>query len=389
MTNRPRLLRLPRGNDPHRARRRPRRTRRPLRGDDRGSALAFAALVFLGVLGILALAIDLGMLFETRGQAQRTADAAALAGAAALVDFGNSTDVIDRVHEYTMGFVDTNPVRGVTASVEPTDIVVDLDAWRVTVTVHRTAARGNAVPTVFGRIVGRDEVDVAAIATAEAAPALGVNCLLPLAMPDRWNDINDNGLFEAPPEHYVPWGAAGATGYGSPDIGTEIVIKPFKSTEQMNSSWYFPWRPPGQSGGDDYRDNIAGCVDPSVVIQTGDVVDTEPGAMIGPTKQGFGDLIAQDPNAYWRAGDKCVGRTGVDGCVGFSARVRPMPMFDPSVPPDPGSKPFTITNFMNVFVDRIQGNEVYARFLGVSGVVPGGGGAGTTGPAVRYVRLIQ
>ncbi|MFW6198792.1 MAG: pilus assembly protein TadG-related protein, partial [Acidobacteriota bacterium] len=162
--------------------------RRPLAGpvaDERGSALAFAALAFLGILGMLALAIDLGMLFETRGQAQRAADAAALAGASALVDLGNDPAVEDQAFERADDYVDENPVRGELASLEPGDVDVDLEEWRVTVTVHRTAERENPVSTLFGRIIGKETVDVTALATAEAAEAGGAKCLLPLAIPDR------------------------------------------------------------------------------------------------------------------------------------------------------------------------------------------------------------
>jgi hypothetical protein len=343
----------------------------------------------LGILGMLALAIDLGMLYEARGQAQRTADAAALAGAAALVDYGNDPGVEDRVYEYAEPYVEDNPVRGVVASMEPGDVDVDLEEWRVTVTVHRTAERDNPVSTLFGRVIGKETVDVAAVATAEAAEAGGAKCLLPLAIPDRWFDANDDGLYdEEDGDYYIPWPEDDATGYGNEDIGEEIVIKPFKESGRMNESWYYPFRPEGDQGGADYRDNIVDCVDEDYVYEFGDEVDTEPGAMIGPTKQGFQDLIDQDPDARWDDVDECVTRG--DGCIFDSPRIRAAPMFDPREAPDPGSKPLTFTNFANIFVDRIQGNEVYGRFLGLSGVPGGGDTSGDDdGPAVRFVRLIQ
>ena len=359
-----------------------------LRREDRGSVLAFTALAVAGVLGMLALAVDLGMLFEARNAAQRAADASALAGAAALVDLGNDPGVEDRVLEYALPFVQSNPVRGEAASVEPGDVVVDLDQWHVTVTVHRTADRGNAVPTVFGRLVGFDEVDVSAVATAEAAEAGGVSCLLPVAIPDRWHDANGDGLFDTDDgDYYLPWPDPGATGYSDDDIGTDIVIKPFKKSGRMNPSWYYPWRPPGQQGAADYRENIRGCVDPTIVYGFGQTVDTEPGAMVGPTFQGFQYLIDQDPGARWDDGLGCVTRG--DGCVGSSPRIRPAPMFDPRLAPDPGRKPFTFTNFASVFVSHIQANEVHGVFLGLSGVGPADPGGASSGPAVRFTRLIR
>lgn len=360
---------------------------RSLLSQDRGSALALIAIFLLGILGMLALAVDLGMLYEARGQAQRTADAAALAAAAALVDYGNSPGVETRAFEYATAYVESNPVRSELASVDPADVVVNLDLWRVTVTVRRTADRGNPVPTVFGRIVGRESVDVSAVATAEAAEASGVNCLLPLALPDRWEDVDGNGVFNVEgDDYYKPWPEAGATGYGDDDIGTPVVIKPFKESGQLNPSWYYPWRPEGGAGGADYRENVRACVDSRQAYYFGDVVDTEPGAMVGPTMQGFGDVIAEDPDAYWDEDERCVRRNG--RCAHYSPRIRPMPLFDPRESPDPGAKPFTFTNFVSVFIDRIQANEVHAYLLGLAGVVPGTGTGGGGAP-VRYVRLIR
>ena len=363
--------------------------------DDEGSVLAFAALAILGILGMLALGIDLGLLYDARGQAQRTADAAALAGASALVDYGNDAGVEDEVYRRVAEYVERNPVRGELASVEPGDVDVDLEEWRVTVTAYRTTGRENPVATLFGGIIGFEEVDVTAVATAEAAEAGGASCLLPLAIPDRWYDANDDGLYdEEDGDYYIPWPEDNYTGYSNQDIGEEILIKPFQGDgSQMNESWYYPWRPEGQQGADDYRDNIINCIDEDRIYEFGDEVDTEPGNMAGPTRQGFQELIDQDPEAYWdgslRGGEGCVSRPDVDHCIFDSPRIRPAPMFDPREAPDPGAKPFTFRNFANIFVDRIEGKgNVYARFLGLGGAVPGET-SDDDGPALRFVRLIQ
>ena len=363
---------------------------RDLHRDDRGAALAFTALAVGGDIGMLALAIDLGMLYEARTAAQRTADAAALAGAAALVDLGNDPGVEDQVYDYALPFVEENRVRGETASVQPSDVTVNLEEWRVTVTVHRTADRGNAVETLFGSIVGADEVDVSAVATAEAVEAGGVNCLLPIAIPDRWYDADGDGLFEPEDEdYYIPQPGEDATGYGTDDIGTEIVIKPFQKSGRMNASWWYPWRPPGQQGAADYRENIVRCMDEDEVYDVGATVTTEPGAMVGPTKQGFRELIQEDPDAYWDAGEQCVARPG-DGCVDSSPRIRPAPMFDPREAPDPGHQPFTFTNFASIFVKGMQGNEVHGVLLGLGGVSPADDPSGSeSGPAFRITRLVR
>jgi hypothetical protein len=373
---------------------------RRIRRDDRGAALAFVAVSVLALLGMTALAIDLGMLFEARNEAQRSADAAALAGASALVSFGNDpgveSEAIARAQEYAA----ENPVQGEPPSVEPTDVQVDLAEWRVTVTVHRTAERGNPVPTRLARVLGFESVDVTGRASAEAVEAGGVNCLLPLAIPDRWEDVNNDGAYDPDDgDYYIPWELGMEpgeyTGYGPAFWGQRIVIKPFKNTGQMNESWYYPWRPPGQSGAADYRENISGCVDPDQTYTTGQEVDTEPGAMIGPTKQGFQDLIDQDPGSVsWNSDNDCLvwdspSGSQTSGCIESSPRLRTAPMFDPTEAPDPGAKPFTFRNFASVFVDEIVGNEVYAYIMPGSGVAPADPDGENAGPNKRIVQLVE
>ncbi|MFO7902001.1 MAG: pilus assembly protein TadG-related protein, partial [Pirellulaceae bacterium] len=59
----------------------------PARGNRkrrRGNIVILMALMLVGLLGIIAFAVDLGVIATAKGQLQRTADAAALAGASAL-----------------------------------------------------------------------------------------------------------------------------------------------------------------------------------------------------------------------------------------------------------------------------------------------------------------
>ncbi|HKY59821.1 MAG TPA: pilus assembly protein TadG-related protein, partial [Gemmatimonadota bacterium] len=53
--------------------------------DERGSTIVFVTLSMTALLSIMALAVDVGMLYDVRTEAQRTADAAALAGAGTFV----------------------------------------------------------------------------------------------------------------------------------------------------------------------------------------------------------------------------------------------------------------------------------------------------------------
>src|SRR5688500_4802580 len=69
----------------------------------RGGTLVIVAVSMVAMMSAMALAIDLGMLYKNRSDAQRTADAAALAGASAYLDvFGAAavTPARNRAVEY-------------------------------------------------------------------------------------------------------------------------------------------------------------------------------------------------------------------------------------------------------------------------------------------------
>lgn len=366
--------------------------------EDRGAVAALLAIAMVALLGIAALVVDMGIMLTARTESQRVADLSALAGAGAfVVSPGNGALARSLATTYAA----QNTVRSQTVALQPADIQVYPDSNQVRVTVYNVLARSNAIPTVFARVLGINTVDIVTTAVAEASPATGLNCILPLALPDRWQENGgDPEFYDAGIDSYIPWDpsnpGAAYTGYSDADIGTQVIIKPNQGGGPANESWYYPWRPPGQQGGADYRANINSCVDPTIAYFVGQIVPTEPGAMIGPTKQGFTDLINQDPTATWNdnVGMKCVvDQTNLMSsdpadCRG-SPRVRPMPMFDPTQAPDPGVKPFTFTNFAAVFVDHIQGNDIHAVFLGYGGVSPSGGGSTSAGPLFKVLRLIE
>jgi hypothetical protein len=360
----------------------------------------------LALTSVVALAIDVGLLTTARAEAQRAADAAALAGAGAFVGSPGNEDL---ARALATKFAAQNHVRWQPVTVLDDDIIVDTDALTVTVYVYRTRERGDAIPTFFARVFGINEVNIAAMATAEAAAAGGINCLLPVAIPDRWYEAGGPGNDPADynPEDgdiYLPWVEPGSdpavfnegfTGYAEKDLGAPIAIKSNTPNGGLNPSWYYPWRPPGQSGADDFRTNVSTCVDPSISFYVGIEVETEPGNMSGPTMQGFKELIDEDPTARWNDGLKCVVSDGHQASTFAtdcyeSPRVRAVPLFDPTKAPDMGAKPFEFTNFAGIFIEKIEGKTVYGRWLGYRGIKPASPDEATTaGPLFKVLRLIE
>ncbi len=173
-----------------------------MRGGERGATLIMVALSLAVLLGISALAIDLAAFYVARNEAQRAADAAALAGAKVFVETScislgtcsNSTfqgQATQRAE--TVGA--QNTVFGQAANIQNSDVTFPPAPPQnplITVTVQRTTARGNAVPTFFARIFGKRTVDISAVATAEAynpsgtsnPPTYCTGCIRPWFVPN-------------------------------------------------------------------------------------------------------------------------------------------------------------------------------------------------------------
>jgi uncharacterized membrane protein YgcG len=235
--------------------------------DERGAATVIVALTMTGLIGLVALGVDLGALFNARSEAQRAADAAALAGASAFLDFQNETARSVAVERATT-FATKNDIRGRAIAPEDVSIAVNLDSSTV-----RAVVRREGVPTWFARIFGIDAVNVSAEATAWAGMAGAAQCLKPFAVPDVWeessDDVNGNRI-QDPGEHwsydpdagdrYAPYsgpgGAPDETGYGSSwrdgrsdasgrtyarDYGRRVTVKVTNPRDAWTPSIFLPW----------------------------------------------------------------------------------------------------------------------------------------------------
>ena len=97
--------------------------------DERGSVTVLVALSMTALVGLLALGIDLGALFNARSEAQRAADAAALAGASAFLDYQQAQargEAVDRAVE----FATSNEIRNQPVAPEEVSVWVNLDSYR-------------------------------------------------------------------------------------------------------------------------------------------------------------------------------------------------------------------------------------------------------------------
>jgi hypothetical protein len=316
-------------------------------------SLVFIGGAFLAFFAATMLATDVGMLMAARSQAQNAADAGALAGATALT-FNSFTDHSATGPAVTgaINSAQANLVIGQPASVLPGDVTFPADPTTgqsdtVQVSVYRTSARGNAIPTMIAQMYGIATVDVSATARAAAIAANAEGCVLPFTIPDKWiekqcppqtcpwapsdtfemfqsqGNHQNAGAPLANPDIYIPPGQSGATGFNpTTDVGLQLVLKA-NNQGSVTPSFYNPWDLPGSVGGSDYRNNIGGCN--SNIVAIGDNMTPETGNMVGPTQQGTSDLVAQDPNAYWDTYCNCVRGSAFT----TSPRIRPVPLYNP------------------------------------------------------------
>jgi hypothetical protein len=392
-------------------------------GDERGGVLVIVAVAMVALFGMAALSVDVGMGFTSHMEAQRAADAGALAGGSAFLEY-NAADAVPyaeaRAYEYAL----LNEIRNVAIDSAEVAVQVLPDSFKVRVWVQR-----QSIGTWFARLLGFDQIDVLAMAAAQATEAGAARCLKPFAVPDMWHDADDDTdgdrvwdegeewqLGSHPDDRYIPYtgpdGPADATGYGSgwrdasQDYGRSINLKmPDPQSEYVMSPGVFlPWRIPldegqeacdrggggGQSaGGAVYRQNICSCNDSQVEL--GAEYDIEPGNMIGPTSQGVDELIGEDPDAGW---DPTMGESGGirDSQYGdglSSPRVVKLALFDPREIEGSGMQTIRFNNFALMFIEDQQGAQdpVVGRFLYyVSGEESAGP---TTGSLVRYLRLVE
>jgi Flp pilus assembly protein TadG len=168
---------------------------------ERGQTIVLVAVALVSLLGMAALAIDVTTMYVARGEMQRAADAAALAGAKAFVDSGVTTDnsitrqnLAQAMITGPTGVINSILAQNNVSGTAPTLVAATPDFTRpgnpqITVTLQRTN-----LPTFFARIWGTKLVTVTATAVAEAynpsnAPAgyppITPKCVKPLLIPNK------------------------------------------------------------------------------------------------------------------------------------------------------------------------------------------------------------
>lgn len=402
------------------------------RSDEAGSILIMVAIAMLGLLSFSAFAVDNGVMLSSRRQAQNAADAAALAAAQYLA-WDDGTDQAG-AQAIAVATAQRHQVWGSQPDVTMADVTFPtcppgapgLVDTCVRVDVYRNQrANGNPLPAFFANLAGVTDQGVRATATAQVVYGQASDCLLPFAIPDRWLEFREDEAGAPPDEDpanfpldeiqgmsYLPDGwwdpddtydafytqgqqggtplpgtpgvdvdmyipgspVVGGTGYDAyRDYGMQVLLKAGNGS-QIAPSWYYPIvLPDGDGGGASaYQNRIVNCTEVDVPEEMN--FSVEPGNMVGPTRAGVLNLIAQDPGATWVSGypgspnpDGTFGRISGgcmdDGSCARSPRWRAVATFDVENYMSghrTGRGEVYVTGFVGVFLQNMVGNDVMA-----------------------------
>ena len=338
--------------------------RKSVHRNERGVVIIWSAFFMLMMLGFVALGIDVAKVMATRTELQNAADAAALAGASAI----NLTtgQIMPDSADMRAQFTSANNKAFVDAPTSVTllagDVKVNVNDNTVKVTVHRNAATDGSMITHVAQVLGITKVDVNATATAKA---------------DRTCEQC---------EKMVPMGAVPPTGQQNFQVGCQnsYVLKKSGGGSVAPGNYLalsFPDCNEGPcagmpaTGASTYRcllEHGYGCC-----IRIGQVIQTEPGAMTGPTNQGLDGRFDADTDQRQNI---CY-----SDYRGNGSRVVNVPVITPI---GNGRTSVTVTGLAAFFLtQRVNGNgEVFAEFI--YDVVPGAGGGGCNAN-VFTIRLIE
>ena len=335
---------------------------RPCPRGERGTVIVFIAFFIIILLGFLGLAVDAGKLVATRAQLQRAADAAALAGVSAInletgaIDPDTAVARAQETAAFNHAFADgPAPVL-----LDPADVEFPAPL-QVKVTARRQIGAGGSIITYVARVIGVNELELTADATAEADTA-GRPCdgLLPMAPVE-------------PPQ----------SGWFDPDCSQTYELKVGAGNGQQGNYELLDYPEcnegpcAGFGGGAAircYAQYGYGCC----LDEGQEFTLTEPGNKVGPFRQGMQARFDSDTDR----------REGIcySEYAGNGARVMPLPViesFDVN-----GKKYVRIVKFSSFFLKkRPPGNGTLTGQF-VHDVTPGDGG-GQGGGTLYVLRLIE
>ncbi|MGB9825185.1 MAG: pilus assembly protein TadG-related protein [Desulfofundulus sp.] len=235
-----------------------------------GTVLVLVAAMMTVILGVAALATDVGVLALERNRLQNACDAAALAAARELPSTGAAREKAEEYLEYN--------------GVKPEDAVISFDSSGTKVTVEAS----RQVNFTFARVFGLSGGQVSARASAIFGSVKSMTGVVPFGIPDQQLVYGQEYKLKAGSQDE----------YGPGNYGA--LALEFRGASNYENNLKY-----GYSG----------------TISVGDWVLTEPGNMSGPTEEGVNYRLSLCPHI-----PKCT----IDSYHPDCPRIMIVPIFDPT-----------------------------------------------------------
>jgi hypothetical protein len=364
--------------------------------EERGFATVMVSMCMAALMGLTALAVDLGRAYLKRSALQTAADAGALAGANSLMAEGRDIEKLRLI-------VTNYAVRNLTEADAPAKALTDADIVflrdgvpdeqepnQVEVTISLSGQRDNAFPLYFGKAVGKPAMDIVVTSRAGLAGMCSSKCAKPFVVPTKyeWDDeaapgtkYYRNGTLDV--ESPQEMGTVNVLGYTQDDVGTQIIIKPGDPSLTIVPGQYNLVDLPAVNKGDPVtgaamvKENIEGCTGSNsfATVAPGDELLLEPGNSAGPVKAGTSTLIGLDPYAAWDESTNAIEGSSFSDPLD-SPRVVIISFYDPRYPPSGGRNTLTVYEMGAFFIESVDSTgNVQARFINTVAVDPDADGS--------------
>ncbi|MGQ9513289.1 pilus assembly protein TadG-related protein [Thermodesulfitimonas sp.] len=295
--------------------------------EEKGVVLVLVAAALVALLGFGALVTDVGLLMLNRERVANAADAAALAGAAFLPE--NPAAAVSTAQEYALK-----------NGAQPGEVSVTLGPDGKSITVDAVHAVSFSLARVLGftasTVSGHAKAEVRAVSELYGAAPLGV----------REQNLEFGRLYDlkvggGAGEH-GNFGALALGGYGANNYGENL------------RRGYQAW------------------------LKVGDILETEPGNMSGPTRRAVEDRI--------RGHESCTWQNHCRDCP----RIIYTPVYR-VVGELQGRSQVQVVGFAAFFLDGTtgSGNDCYVRGYFIQKLVSGTRGIGGDDYGLRTVKLVE
>jgi Flp pilus assembly protein TadG len=378
---------------------------RTFTANQRGAIFVQVGIVILVLMAFSVFVLDYGVMWIARAQAQNAADAGALAGAMArgYDDRANPPSSSGLAADISAAVARANQVW--TAAPAPAvtiDCPPGVTGRCTTVNVFRDDAHGNALPVLFGPLLGVNSQQVRATASALTGNGNATACMSPIAFADDWDEnyddttqpgrefsryieagANAGNLITPRRDDYTPPGGTFAGRVTvSGNFGERIVwVIDHAISEPITRERMLALELPG---GRTFLDNMLNCS--GTVVTPGQRLPMI--TYLHPVEIGnaVASVFALDPGADYDYGDSRIVNSCAPACAPLSPRLLAVALFDPArfqlgratndwTQPAvgcPTNAPcVTVTNIIGFFIHRIGGGfgfGPHGHFLRYPGV---------------------